>query len=217
MMISPDTFYEMTLKGKTTAEIMTVIRGLKREITRLKRIMEHPEYQCMMHPLESVQITISRFYLERAKQALKGAGGNYVPSIAEQKAIEFNNNIPYINKIEFCIGGLLDGYKTCVCIVDGDKLSINREFSYVPKQYNIESDKLEESDKEYFFNSLEELHIGEWCKNYDIKQFGSVEINGTQWELGIYFSNGHKPVKIYGDNAYPYNFDSLLELFGIEE
>ena len=48
MMICPETFYETKLKGKTTAEIMTVIRGLKQEIGRLKNIAEHPEYQCMM-------------------------------------------------------------------------------------------------------------------------------------------------------------------------
>lgn len=38
---------------------------------------------------------------------------------------------------------------------------------------------------------------------------------GRSGELEIYFSNGHKPVKIYGDNAYPYNFDRFQELLGI--
>ncbi len=36
MMICPETFYEMSLKGKSKEEIMTVIRSLKRKITRLK-------------------------------------------------------------------------------------------------------------------------------------------------------------------------------------
>ena len=40
--------------------------------------------------------------------------------------------------------------------------------------------------------------------------------DGTQWELEIYFSDGHKPVKIYGDNAYPYNFKELQELLGMK-
>jgi len=37
-------------------------------------------------------------------------------------------------------------------------------------------------------------------------------LDGTQWELEIYFSNGHKPVKIYGSNDYPVNFDRISTL-----
>ena len=41
-------------------------------------------------------------------------------------------------------------------------------------------------------------------------------MDGTQWHLEIYFSDGHEPVKIYGDNAYPYNFREFQELLGME-
>ncbi|MGN8679331.1 hypothetical protein ACTNEA_11420 [Oscillospiraceae bacterium HCP3S3_F4] len=41
-------------------------------------------------------------------------------------------------------------------------------------------------------------------------------MNGTQWELEIFFSDGHKPMKICGSNSYPYNFNKFLELLGIE-
>ena len=60
------------------------------------------------------------------------------------------------------------------------------------------------------------MHIGEWRTSYTLERFGYHVCDGTQWELEIYFSKGHKPVKIYGDNAYPYNFDVLQELLGIE-
>ena len=40
--------------------------------------------------------------------------------------------------------------------------------------------------------------------------------NGTQWELTIEFSDGHKPFKTGGSNAYPYNFNAIQELLGIE-
>jgi len=36
----------------------------------------------------------------------------------------------------------------------------------------------------------------------------------TQWEFE--FSNDHKPLRFNGDNAYPYNFDKLKILFGID-
>lgn len=86
MMIGPETYYEEYLKGKTAAQIMTAIRGLKQEIGHLKNIVEHPNYQCTMHPSEDVRLWCNRLYLERAKQALVDAGGTYVPSKVESKS-----------------------------------------------------------------------------------------------------------------------------------
>ena len=41
--------------------------------------------------------------------------------------------------------------------------------------------------------------------------------DGTQWELEFEYNNGHKPVRFNGDNSYPYNFDKLKMLFGIND
>ena len=211
MMICPETFYEEKLKGKTATEIMTVIRGLKQEIGRLKNIAEHPEYQCMMHPSEYVRIKCSRDYLERAKQALIEASGEYVPSAAEKKAMDFDANIPYINKVVFSIGGYFDGYETKTYTIKGDKVHTYIEHSLMLKPSNFDDGDIEPWDKEEFLEGLKNLHIGEWRRRYD-----SDILDGTQWTLDIYFSNDHKPVKIYGSNAYPYNFNRALELFEIE-
>ena len=207
MMISPETFYEMKLKGKNAEQIMTVIRGLKREIGRLKKIVENPDYVPDVHPTESVRISCSRDYLERAKQALEEAGGTYTPSIAEQKSMEFDANIPYINKVVFCIGGYFNGYETKTYTVDGNKIHINVEHSL---SFDMVDREIEDIDKEDFFEEMKGLHIGEWRRSY----YDSDVCDGTQWKLEIYFSNNHKLVKFYGSNAYPYNFDRVLELFG---
>ena len=220
MMISPETFYEMRLKGKNEAEIMSVIRSLKHEIGRLKNIVEHPDYasrEVAMFPSETTRISCSRFYLERAIQALKEAGGKYVPSIAEQKAMEFESNIPYISKITFYIGGFLDGYNTRTYIIDKNMVRMTKAFSYVPEADTIGQGKVERIYKQWFLEGIKDLRIGEWRRKYDCRQFGCFVMDGTQWELEFHFSNGHKPVKICGDNAYPYNFDHLLDLLGIEE
>ena len=217
MMISPESFYEDELKGKTAEQIMTVIRGLKQEIGRLKNIVEHPDYECLMHPSERVRIYCSQRYLERAKQAFAEVGGTYIPSAAEMKAMDFDGNIPFINKVEFCIGGYFNGYETKAYTIDGDKVHTDVEHSLILKPSNIGDYEIEEMGKDYLLNALKDLHIGEWRKNYSTKRFGYLVCDGTQWHLEIYFSNGHKPIKIYGDNAYPYNFDKVLELFEIEE
>ena len=54
MMISPEWYYEENLKGKTAKEIMTAIRGLKKQIGHLKNVMEHPEYINTICPSEAV-------------------------------------------------------------------------------------------------------------------------------------------------------------------
>lgn len=215
MMICPETFYEEKLKGKTPTEIMTVIRSLKQEIGRLKNIAEHPHYQCMMHPSEAVRISCSRDYLERAKQALIEAGGEYVPSSAEKEAMDFDANIPYINKVVFSIGGYCNGDETRTYTINGDKVYMDIEHSLILKPTNI--GEIEPWDKNEFLEELKYLHIGEWRKHYNLKRFRMYVCDGTQWDLEIYFSNGHKPVKIYGDNAYPYNFNRALELFDIDK
>ena len=214
MMTCPDTFYEMRLKGKTPKQIMSVIRGLKQEIGKLKKFMEHPDYkyrEWAVHPSEDVQIACNRLYLEKAKQALAEAGGTYIPSAAEQKAINFNNDIPHISKVVFSIGGFFGGYETKTFTVDGDKVHVKAEHTFKPEVVNDE-----ELDSNAFFEELKDLHIGEWRKVYDTHRFGIAVMDGTQWELEIYFSNGRRAAKFHGSNAYPYNFDRLLELFEIE-
>ena len=40
MMISPETFYEENLKGKSAGEILRVIKSLKRETNKLKKLLK---------------------------------------------------------------------------------------------------------------------------------------------------------------------------------
>ena len=111
MMISPESYYEEYLKGKTKEEIMTVIRGLKQEIGHLKNIMEGLEYGIkeIVHPSEDTRLHWTREYLERARQAYVEAGGIYTLSKSEQKAADFDANIDAICKITFSIGGFFGG------------------------------------------------------------------------------------------------------------
>lgn len=211
MMISPETYYEEYLKGKTPEEILKAIRSLKREITRLKNIAEHPEYVCEMHPSESVRISCSQDYLERAKQTLKESGVEYQPTKAELKAMEFDANIPNISKIIFSIGGFLCGEELVEVTITDDTAELKYGRLYIPTKPE-DFDKIETIDKASFLEEFKRLHIGEWRKNYNTKRFGYTVLDGTQWELEIHYSNDIKPVKIYGDNAYPYNFDRLKEL-----
>ena len=66
MMISPEMYYEEHLKGKNAEQIMTVIRSLKREISRLSKVIENPKKyrgEWMICPNPEVQMHIYRLYL----------------------------------------------------------------------------------------------------------------------------------------------------------
>lgn len=217
MMICPETYYEIYLKDKTADEILKAIRSLKRRITELKRIVENPEYCGMIKPSENTQIRCNREYLERAKRALAEFGVEYQPTKSELKASEFNKNIQYITSVTLFIGGYFYGNDEYdVALMDNDAL-----YSFSHSECGLPPEKETVMDidmtKEEFLEEFSRLHIGEWRKHYNTKRFGYTVCDGTQWSLEINYSNGIKPVRIFGDNAYPYNFDSLKELMGCED
>lgn len=72
-------------------------------------------------------------------------------------------------------------------------------------------ERITEVSKKEFIYQLGELHIGEWRSYYSTKRFGIEVCDGVQWALKFGYKDGKK--KTYGgDNAFPYNFDELLDL-----
>ena len=219
MMISPEGYYEMNLKGKSEKEIRSVIRGLKNEIGHLKNIMEHPKYGSapLLHPTEDVRIWCTRMYLERAKQTLLEMGADYAPSQAELKAKQFQENIDYIKKVKFEIGGYFCGYEFYTITVDDEHIYFDVRHSLILKPTNLPDTIDYPMSKSEFLDGLRELYIGEWRHKYYPERFGYMFLDGTQWSLDIEYFNGAKTAHYYGSNSYPYNFNKLKELFWIED
>ena len=212
MMSSPEEFYEYQLKGKTEAQILTKIRSLKREIKRLIRILEHPDYVCEICPSEVVQLMCNREYLSVAKHALAEAGGMYKPTRSELKAMAFEENVPYISRVVLSVGGFTMGYVKRVVEISDDQVHLFAEkfpISDGPEEITHDLTKTE------FLDFIRGLHIGEWRRNYDLYRYGMAVMDGVQWEVMLSFSNGHKAVAYRGDNAYPYNFREVLGWFDI--
>ena len=210
MMISPESFYHMELEGKSISQIEKVIRKLKKEMNDLKKAVENPdpdEPTVFMEPSLEVQIKCTREYLERAKAALVEAGGEYIPNQAEQRVIDFDNNIEFISKIRFDIGGFFNGNQIFTYTISGDKVTWDRGgFSFVDfklPEYTPET-------KQELLDAFRDLHIGEWKHKY----VDPYVLDGTQWGLEIEYSNGRKTAKYYGSNAYPFNFNEFSEFMG---
>ena len=218
MMISPEGFYEREIKGKDHESILRVISRLKREIAKLKYTMEHPDYgtEVIMCPTESTRLWCTRLYLERAKEALAEVGAPYEPTAAELRVMDFDANIGNISKIILNIGGFFSGNRTYTVRLD-EQLHFWVEDMFMPTPTNFDIPADYPMPKEEFLDSFAELHVGEWRKYYRPERFGYVVLDGTQWELTIEYSNGRKSFTSGGSNSYPYNFQKLTELFGIEE
>jgi hypothetical protein len=218
MMISPEAYYEEYLKGKTKEQILTVIRGLKQEIGRLKNTMENPDYvvKPIINPSEDTRLHWTREYLERAKQAYAEAGGPYILSKSEEKAADFAANMNAIFKITFSIGGFSDGYRSYVVELSGELKAYTKLWEDEEPLLLLDVDNKEPFTKDTFIAALNNLHIGEWRRRYSTERFGYRVCDGTQWELEFEYNNGHKPVRFDGDNSYPYNFDKFQRLFGID-
>ena len=209
MMISPETYYEMNLKGKSQEEIMKKIRSLKIKIGQLKRSIENADdIVCEVFPGRLTRLKCNRDYLERAIQVYEEAGGEYVRSKAEQKDHDFNEALDSMSKLVFTIGGFFCGHETRTFTISDDQVLVDVEKTMI----SMDKEEYGPYRKEEFISGIKALHIGEWKRTYN----DLLVMDGTQWELDIYYNNGRRPTKISGSNAYPYNFDDLKEFLEVE-
>ena len=209
MMISPETYYEMNLQGKSPKEIMEKIRSLKIQIGQLKRSIEKTDdIVCEVFPGRLTRLKCDRDYLERAIQAYEEAGGEYVRSKAEQKDHDFNEALDSMSKLVFTIGGFFCGHETRTFTISDDQVLVDVEKTMI----SMDKEEYGLYRKEDFISGIKALHIGEWKRTYK----DPLVMDGTQWELDIYYNNGRRPTKISGSNAYPYNFDDLKEFLEVE-
>ena len=213
MMISPEAYYEMELKGNSLQEIQKEIESLKNEITELRKSLEDYEQpmEDEVDPDRLTRIKCDRKYLEKAIQAYEEAGGTYIPSEEEKKSKEFDEGLKDLHILRFSIGGFFEGHTVRTYTVIGDKVMMEEEHfpieeSPVPSEY-------EPWPAEAFIEELKNLHIGEWKQDY----MNPYVLDGTQWSLEIEYSNDRTPVEISGSNAFPYNFDDFMELLGMDQ
>ena len=94
MMISPEAYYEISLRGKSQSEILEEINELQEEINRLKQILKqsNKKAEAVILPSPQTKLECYREYLERAKQALEEAGGHYEPTEEELREFPETDN-----------------------------------------------------------------------------------------------------------------------------
>ena len=219
MMLSPEAYY-LELRGKSQEALQTEIRSLKQQIGSLKNKMENPQSEPdLLCPSNSTRLYWTREYLDMAKRALLEAGGEYRESAADRRANVFINQLPYLQRIVFSIGGYFGGHSVYQLNIENGFLHLSGQHYPDESALPVDTQVIALGDQEIKTADelccyLREMHIEEWRPNYDTSRFGYVVCDGTQWELRFEYNNGHRPWISGGSNSYPYNFLDLLILFG---
>ena len=208
MMISPESYYA-EVKDKSPAEIEKEIRKLKRSIARVKKDIENPEGEPdKICPSRSTMIYWSREYLKMAKRALSETGGEYHETKEEQRAHMFLENLPNLRRMELEICNFMS-WDEYVIEIDGDTVK------HLPKLESLIVEEQVET-REELLDRLRDVHLEEWKKTYSPKPYGMYILDGTQWDLKLEYSDGIRPVKYEGDNVFPWNFEELCAIFGMD-
>ena len=100
MMMAPVSFVEMELRGKNREEAEKVIKDLRKEKNRLKKILEEePESEEMrICPSPDVRISVYRDYLAAAREYFEDLGWEYKLSKEEAADKEFNERLTLANR-----------------------------------------------------------------------------------------------------------------------
>ena len=207
MMVSPESVYE-ELKTKSDEEVIKEIKRFKREISQLKKELELADDTFVeMCPSHVTQIYWIRQYIIEAKRLLQERGIEYTPTKAEQRTLEFDVHLSQLIEIYVERSGFFKGCNEylVICGEQFQMVTFSKKFMVD----NTPCSWMVELDKQSFVSKLEELHIGEWKSNYY-----ACACDGEQWEIVFKFNDGTKRT-FKGSNAYPYNFDDLMDLLKI--
>ena len=211
---------EQEFEGKSPEDIKEQIRAIKKEMRSIMDKMECPgdSLEPIMTRSGHEELRICRERLASAKEALRSAGGIYMPDEEDIRSAELLDNLPFFTKMTFEIGGYFGGYKTY--IIEKENAS-NRDGSSTYYEDDgitgigepVHTTILSADAAEKLIDLLKEMHIDEWMPDYWPDRFGMSVMDGTQWSLKIDFGNGHDTWESSGSNSYPYNFSLLRMLF----
>lgn len=208
MMICPESYYA-EVKDKSPEKMEKEIRKLKRSIARLKKDIENPEGEPdNVCPSRSTRLYWSREYLKMAKRALSETGGEYHETKEEQRAQQFLENLPSLRRMELEICNFMS-WDEYVIEIDGDTVKYFPELESLLVEEQVET-------REELLNRLRDVHLEEWKKTYSPKPYGMYILDGTQWCLKLEYGDGVRPVKYEGDNVFPWSFEELCALFGMD-
>lgn len=208
-MMPLNVFKERVLKDKTIDELYELVEGFRIEKVFLKVQKEKENIGTFEFPSEEMieKVDSYREYIKETYSYIEELDGKVKRADAEEIACKFQKILPNIQKIEYSIGGSIDGYDEYVLMFEEEKIHASLNNS----QEELDS-RNARVDKESFLKEFSDLHIGEWRESYLDSDYGNQVLDGTSWELKVYYSDEREFVEFRGKNAFPYNFALFNQL-----
>ncbi|MGM9942312.1 MAG: hypothetical protein ACI32N_10060 [Bulleidia sp.] len=212
MMLSPEKYNQLYLKGKSKEEIFEIIENLKKKIRNLKMILDgRYSIKADSYPSGTSILMHDWEYLELAIEAYKDAGGEYFPDEDECRDAEFNASLDHVSRIEFRLNNSFRENDERTLIIENDRVLVNA--GHAQMEFLIRNRNCYEfSVRDELITGLKKLHMYDWKKIYH-----EDAMDGTNWELKIHFDGDRQPLEYYGRNLFPYNFEALRDLLTFED
>ena len=191
------------LETTDKARLLKIIKSTQRKIQRLKREMEHPYYVETTCPSKETMLSCERDFLNTARLRYSLLFNDYKIGLLELSDVNFFEKSNKITNIKLIFGGFNNPLNTIEVDLSGDAPLFKSDF--------LQPNADKKIDKDTFLRLFNELHIGEWRKNYHTKRFNVSILDGKDWSLKIFYNDG-KFLEYGGCNAYPYNFKQLEDL-----
>ncbi len=212
MMISPESYY-MGLKGKTSEEILADISRLRQEISALKDALRTNDFTVPdIKPSRDVRLSMAPDYFDMAKKALLEAGGEYIPTEDELRALDFNARLDGLTAIEFSVSRHFLITKTLSADFSRGKTSAKIICVTNPMYGNESRKKIGEIERERLISELKSIHMGDWDSAYNLPGI----LDGEDWSVTLRFSGGSEEC-FHGSNAYPFSFARFCGIMGYDE
>lgn len=208
--------HKEVLEGKSEKELKIYSIELRLEMNRLKYEIEWHNGGNFRNPERSklTKINKYRLYLRDTYKVIEKTGGIIKPPKVDIMASEFQQNIPYIKKINYSIGGYFGGFDIYEVTFENEEVQVKKEnpdeillhvydYSIIEDYENNKSEKM---GKNEFLKTIKRLRMGEWRSSYLSEDYGNMIIDGASWGVEVHYSNEKNNFESYGGNAYPYNF-----------
>lgn len=137
--------------------------------------------------------------------------GSFTSWLKRLKDIDWQQQERTITKIEFECGGFFGGYTTYRLIFDTNGAELYRTPS-LGESEPFDKKVYSAQEADYLKERFSLIRTEYWNANYP----NPSVCDGEQWSLAIHYSDGYRSSSS-GSNAYPENWNSILEFFGIDD
>ncbi len=211
MMICPEAFYDMYIKGKSEKDILKQIHSLKRTINDLKYIL--PFSIDGFHPSNVVKLYWNREYLKVSIKGYEELGFKYIKTKKELKQEELYNKLEDIISLTLSISEGLES-KIYNCTVENDLVTITNDiFLNGNMKFIISKRSFVDYLRNIYFHETESKYCFEETVIIDGKKevASIVQHDGYYWSIYLKF-NGRRAKNIFGQTKETFYFEELLEL-----